>query len=113
MPSTTLHPSPLTDDDRASLRAMLEEQRAFRVEQLIALADPGTPGRYGSSHAEITTTLTRGARRALHDVQSALWRMDDGTYGDCTSCGRPVEAARLEILPQAALCMPCQRAAAA
>jgi DnaK suppressor protein len=99
----------LTDEQLAVLRGMLEQQRAFRVDQLAQLHRPGTPGPLGSANQEVVASLTAGARAALHDVQKALWRLDEGTYGACTRCGEPLGLERLEILPQAGLCMPCQR----
>lgn len=102
--------APMDADLLAVLRTMLEQQRNFRIEQLVALARPGSPGRFGSAIPEVSSTLERGARAALQEVQQALWRMDEGRYGLCTGCGDPVTVARLEILPQAALCMGCERA---
>ena len=88
---------------------MLEEQREFRLEQLRELHEPG-PGRpLGSTDPEIFRSLVAGAREALRDVQAALWRMDDGRYGRCVSCSGAVEVQRLEILPQTARCLACQR----
>jgi RNA polymerase-binding protein DksA len=48
-------------------------------------------------------------RAHLADVDAALVRLDAGTYGRCTSCGREVGAERLEALPWAAHCIDCQR----
>lgn len=99
-----------SEAQEAVLRGMLEQQRRFRLEQLTQLHRPGAPGPLGTADREIRTSLARGARAALHDVQSALWRMDEGRYGLCTDCEQPVGVERLEILPQVALCMSCQRA---
>jgi DnaK suppressor protein len=101
----------LTSYQLAVLRGMLEQQRAFRVEQLAQLHRPGNPGPLGSTNHEVFASLAAGARAALRDVQKALWRMDEGAYGQCITCGEPLDLKRLEILPQAALCMPCQRKA--
>ena len=47
--------------------------------------------------------------RALHEeVQQALKRIEDGTYGICTNCGRPIPEERLEVLPWASLCIDCE-----
>ena len=46
--------------------------------------------------------------RTLTEVRDALKRIDDGTYGKCTVCGRPIEAARLEAVPWAAYCLEDQ-----
>jgi DnaK suppressor protein len=115
MPRFTL-PGPydvhLSDDHLSELRAMLEEQREFRLEQLAQLHHPWPLGPLSTTDPEIFRSLVIGAREALREVQSALRRMDVGRYGLCVACDEPVEIERLEILPQTALCMACQRAAA-
>lgn len=103
--------STLTGAQLTMLRHMLEQQRAFRLEQLAELHRPGTPGLLGSTDDEVFTSLSTGARAALRDVQNALWRMDEGHYGLCTDCAAPLRLEVLEVLPQAAKCQPCQRAA--
>ena len=112
MPRSTL-PCPLgghlSDRQLGELRAMLEEQREFRHEQLAQLHAPTPRGPLGSTDPEIFRSLVSGAREALRDIQAALWRMDEGRYGRCISCGDAVEVERLEILPQTARCMACQR----
>ncbi|HEV7203991.1 MAG TPA: hypothetical protein VGN18_05235 [Jatrophihabitans sp.] len=100
----------LTEAQVTMLRHMLEQQRAFRLEQLAELHRPGVPGLLGSTDDEVFTSLSTGARAALRDVQHALWRMDEGGYGLCTACAAPLRLEVLEVLPQAALCLPCQRA---
>jgi DnaK suppressor protein len=42
-------------------------------------------------------------------VKDALRRVRDGTYGICEDCGHPIAKERLEVLPQAARCVDCQR----
>jgi RNA polymerase-binding transcription factor len=101
----------LSAEHIAVLRTMLEEQRAFRIDQLTQLHRPEPTGPLSSTDPEIFRSLDTGARAALHDVQAALWRMDEGTYGACVQCNDPIPAERLEILPQTALCLACQRPA--
>jgi DnaK suppressor protein len=48
-----------------------------------------------------------GTTRA--EVKAALARLDDGTYGKCTNCGKDVGAERLEAIPAAALCLDCKQ----
>jgi DnaK suppressor protein len=105
-------PAPPYAEHLEVLRAMLEQQREFRVTQLteLHLPDPRSP--LSSPDPEIFRSLVSGARAALREVQSALWRMDEGRYGRCVDCDEPVGLARLEILPQTARCMRCQRSAA-
>jgi DnaK suppressor protein len=48
------------------------------------------------------------ASQTLIQVQDALKRIEAGTYGKCTRCGRQIEAARLEAVPWAAYCLEDQ-----
>jgi hypothetical protein len=83
----------------AALRhALLEQHRAHR-EQLSRLETPGTaPG------------ADRGDRalRALRRVARALAFMDMGIYGVCLSCGMDIPLDRLQAVPAARRCGPCQ-----
>jgi RNA polymerase-binding transcription factor DksA len=99
----------LTAAQLAVLQALLEEQRAFRIDQLTQLhrAAPSDP--LSSPDPEIERSLSTAALAALRDVQSALWRIEDGTYGRCTGCGASIPFERLEILPQTAHCLRCPR----
>ncbi|HEX5730431.1 TraR/DksA family transcriptional regulator [Microbacterium sp.] len=45
--------------------------------------------------------------RELVELDAALARVVDGTYGLCESCGRPIPLERLQLLPAATLCVPC------
>ncbi len=51
---------------------------------------------------QVTTEQT------LNLVNDALERFDNGTYGLCRDCGQEIDAARLEAIPYAALCLSCQ-----
>jgi DnaK suppressor protein len=44
----------------------------------------------------------------LQDVQMALRSIEKGSYGICTRCGKPIEPGRLEVKPDATLCVKCQ-----
>ncbi len=48
------------------------------------------------------------ASQTLTQVRDALQRIEDGTYGKCTACGREIEPARLEAVPWAAYCLADQ-----
>jgi RNA polymerase-binding transcription factor DksA len=51
--------------------------------------------------------LVEQARAHLAEVDAALERVEDGTYGVCASCGRPIDPARLEARPIARTCITC------
>lgn len=56
---------------------------------------------------ELADAQADRAREALADIDAALARLDDGTYGSCESCGLPIALPRLEAIPQARLCVAC------
>lgn len=59
--------------------------------------------------AEVTlTALDEQERREMEEIQAALARIDVGTYGVCEACGEAIRPARLEALPMARRCVPCQ-----
>jgi DnaK suppressor protein len=47
-------------------------------------------------------------RKLIGKIQDALARLDAGTFGTCTSCGRPIAAARLRARPVTDLCIDCK-----
>lgn len=98
----------LTPQQLTMFRAMLDEQRRFRIDQLTAAGIPAPT----DAAREVAKAILQAARIALRDIDAALARMAEGTYGKCTHCGVALRLERLEILPQAALCMECQRDAA-
>ena len=51
--------------------------------------------------------LVGSLRDTLMDVDTALAKMEAGTYGSCESCGDDIAAARLDAMPAARLCMAC------
>ncbi len=52
-------------------------------------------------------TLVRLARRNLAEVEAAIERLDEGGYGTCEVCGRPIPPERLEVRPTARRCVGC------
>ena len=58
---------------------------------------------------ELDYTLEENVERALAEIDAALKRIENGTYGTCVNCGRPIGPERLEALPWATLCIDCKR----
>ena len=54
---------------------------------------------------DMLKNLMAEARQSLIYVENALSRIENGTYGECEVCGKPIEEQRLEALPYATLCM--------
>jgi RNA polymerase-binding transcription factor DksA len=105
----------LSAEDLAALRENLHDQRLFRQEQLRQLAGPTTSRaedrlqRQTAARTEVRLKLAASARMVLADVEAALTRMNEGTYGICHLCRRPVDRQRLLIVPQARYCARCQQ----
>jgi len=59
---------------------------------------------------ELALNLASGRQESLYDIEGAIRRMEDGTYGICESCENGIERARLRALPFAKKCMVCQNA---
>lgn len=100
-------------DAPAALLAERDRLLAELAEGIVA-PDPMT---YGSQAAAATQVFEQQRDLALRErnqhqlaaVEAALRRLDDGTFGTCARCGKPVAAARIEALPWAAYCIDCQR----
>jgi len=58
---------------------------------------------------EIDYTLEENAAQVLAAIDAALERIEQGAYGVCTRCGRPISPERLEARPWASLCIDCKR----
>jgi DnaK suppressor protein len=70
-------------------------------------ADAGT----ATFERERDLSLENNVRDLLQKIEKALTRMDEGTYGTCERCGKPIEKARLKALPYANLCIADAQAA--
>jgi DnaK suppressor protein len=53
--------------------------------------------------------LTQNARELLAQIEQALARIEEGSYGVCESCGEPIGKARLQAFPRAVLCVSCKQ----
>lgn len=104
-------------------RSRLESERKRLTEELKQLTANVRPAEerregspFGKREEEATETLELEKRLALEkrlrnllaEVEHALHKLEEGTYGLCDVCGQPIDPARLEALPQANLCMNCK-----
>jgi len=94
----------LRDQHPGSLDEEVEEIAAASDNHLAETAT-ATLGR------EIDFTLGENSGQVLADIDSALKRIDDGTYGTCVGCGQEIPLQRLEANPAASLCIDCKRRA--
>lgn len=92
---------------RAALRAALAGDLSALTELSLAtgeLADVALD----SAHEEVASQMAEVESRELGQIEEALNRMTEGTYGDCEECEKPIPLARLEALPYATHCIKCQ-----
>jgi DnaK suppressor protein len=101
------------------LRQRLEDQRARLVEEVKQFQIAGRENLgYGNHQADDATdafeqakelSLLQNTQRVLAQVEAALARFEQGTYGSCERCGKAIDPARLKALPYATSCMSCQQ----
>ena len=58
---------------------------------------------------EASSQLAEVESRELAEIETALARLNDGTYGKCEECNKAIAVARLQALPYATLCINCAR----
>jgi DnaK suppressor protein len=101
------------------MRSVLEERQAAIVQQnreKLGVLVRDYAERQGDS-IDITTAEQTDAtdllfqdrlKAMLQEIEGALRKLDDGTYGECEECGDPIVAKRLEIQPTARYCVECK-----
>jgi len=57
---------------------------------------------------EFSLGLVSNERKVLYELDDALKRIEDGTFGICEDCGEQISKSRLKALPYARLCVACQ-----
>jgi DnaK suppressor protein len=102
--------------DPAAIRRALLAERARLLGELgeaVAVPDQMTYGSQAAAASQVfeqqrDLALRGRSSQLLELVDAALARLDDGTFGTCLRCGKPIAPARLEALPWAAQCIDCQ-----
>jgi DnaK suppressor protein len=80
-----------------------------------AASEPGTDDEHDPEGATLaferqyTAALLAQAREQIAEIDAAIGRLDEGTYGSCVRCGQPVGQGRLAARPAAATCVRCAR----
>ena len=59
---------------------------------------------------EFSLGLASNERDILYEIDAALQKIDDGTFGQCEECERLISKTRLKAVPYAKLCIKCQEA---
>jgi RNA polymerase-binding protein DksA len=95
---------------------LAKENQGSVSAELGELAEGGTDNHLADTATamydrELDDGLEEGAREMLVEIDAALQRIEDGTYGICEVCGKPIGAERLSAIPWARLCIDDQRRA--
>jgi len=115
--------APFSEKELDEFRVRLQEERAELEKQLTTIeessfstpqsdlsgevafdeeyADAGT----ATFERERDLSIENNVRDLMAKIDGALKRLDQGTFGICVRCGKPIEKARLKALPYAELCI--------
>ena len=117
------------DIDTGTFKKRLEQERA-RLAEAVGFLERENAGSIEDELGEVSATgmdnhladtatamydreleggLEEGAQQTLADVEAALRRIEDGSFGTCEACGKPIGAERLAAIPWARLCIDDQR----
>jgi RNA polymerase-binding protein DksA len=113
----------LTTDEIEELRARLTSEREELAAQLATIEDQAFAATQSDMSGDVgvddesadagTATFERekelsieqNVRDLIQKIDRALKRIEDGTYGICEVCGKPIEKARIKALPYVDLCI--------
>lgn len=107
--------------DLDEVEQRLRAEQAELRERIAEISKPPERGsqvsfgkRIGDGTTEAISRLTEvGVHANMQEserrVSRALEKIEDGTYGSCDSCGKPIPAGRLHAVPQSVLCVDCAR----
>jgi RNA polymerase-binding transcription factor DksA len=104
----------MAETTSANRRAQLTAERERVSDQLRELGverssfDEGfaDSGQVTAERGEVEA-LAGTLRDTLQDIETALTKLEQGSYGQCESCGGQIPEARLEAMPAARLCIAC------
>ena len=117
----------LTKEQLKLLRQLLITERAKLVDEIKSIArDASTSPREASGdlsaytvhmadmaadtyERELSMNIVSSEQEILYQIDDALKRLDDGSYGVCQQCNAPIVMSRLKAVPYASLCIGCQR----
>jgi len=108
--------------DRNDAKQLLEQRRSElqerreRIERHTRHRDEPLPPDFAEQAVELENgetlvALDREVNAELREIERALRRIQDGSYGECTACGETIDAGRLRVLPTASLCIDCANGA--
>ncbi len=103
--------------DYGLIRDKLIEQKAQLQERIAAEKGGGDAEVFNPDRSDLAQDYASQERRvallacleeSLEQVEAAIQRLDEGTYGRCERCGEPIPPERLHALPVATMCVRCK-----
>ena len=91
----------LAQDAAKSPREASGDLSAYTVHMADMAAD--------SYEREVSMNIVSSEQELLYQIDDALKRLDDGTFGVCQQCSQPITMSRLKAVPYASMCIACQR----
>ena len=119
---------PLTKEQIKQYRQLLITERVKLADEIKSIAkDASTSPRDASGdlsaytvhmadmaadtyERELSMNIASSEQQILYQIDEALKRLDDGSFGVCQQCNQPISVSRLKAVPYASLCIECQRA---
>ena len=104
----------MSQPDLPAVRDQLDSERGDLTRQLAELSSDGAAIDLDENFADTAQvaaeqvenrTLAATLKDQLDDVEAALGRIDQGSYGTCETCETPIAAARLDAMPSARFCI--------
>lgn len=92
---------------RQQLLSMMQSTQAQMAEKPVGLADVSDRASEGFED-ELALGLMKIEAAQIEDIEAAIRRIDDGVYGICADCQKLIPRKRLEVLPFAQRCLPCE-----
>jgi len=118
---------PLTKEQSKQFRQLLITERAKCAAEIRSIAEDASKSPREASgdlsaytvhmadmsadtyERELSMSIISSEQEILYQIDDALKRLDDGSYGICQQCNRPIVMSRLRAVPYASLCIGCQR----
>jgi len=119
---------PLTKEQLKQFRQLLITERAKCAAEIRSIAEDASKSPREASgdlsaytvhmadmsadtyERELSMSIVSSEQEILYQIDDALKRLDDGSYGVCQQCNQPIVMSRLRAVPYASLCINCQRA---
>ncbi|HET9076381.1 MAG TPA: TraR/DksA C4-type zinc finger protein [Acidimicrobiales bacterium] len=95
-------------DSAEALKAQADSLALEHEPGDVQFDEEGGEGGTANVDREIDLYLSAQARATVVEIDRALQKIEDGTYGVCEQCGQDIPEPRLQALPYAALCVTCK-----